>query len=86
VVLAEHASALAKLLDKTHVRACRAKKIRFKNSPGGTAYVIGRDFLDEAGNIDVRGASVGTGGVVTEKASVGFNQRLLGTQLRKLFR
>ena len=73
IVAVHHASAFAEHFDRAGFSATAAKNIGVENAQRGAAKVAGADALDEARNIDMRGACAGAGRVETIQAAIGFN-------------
>ena len=85
VILAQHASAFAKLLHRAHTSAGCSQQVGLENCPGGPDQVIRSDFLDEARDVDVSGTGVGARCVVAIQTAVGFDQCFVLAQGRQRF-
>ena len=68
-----HAGAFAKHFGGAHAPAAFAQNIRGKNHARGAAQIAGRNFLDERGNVDMRGAGNRARRVEAVKAPRGFD-------------
>jgi hypothetical protein len=77
VLGAQNACALTELLDRAYSSASGAEKVGLKNCVRRTGSIVRSDFLDEAGDVDVRRAGVGAGRIVAEQASMRFNEGLV---------
>ena len=82
----KHARALAEFLDRADSRAGRAHQIAFENCARGAQQVLRGDFLNEPRNIDMGWAGMCAGRVEAEQTSVGFDNRFLLAETRKLLR
>jgi hypothetical protein len=74
VLRAENASAFAQFLHRAHTRAGGAEQIRLEDRTRRATQILRPYFLDELWYVDVRGASVGTRGVVAHQASCCFDR------------
>ncbi len=68
VFRAEHTRAFAQFLHRAHARAGSAEKIGLQDSARRTAQIVRGNFLDEPGDIDVRGTGVRAWSVVAHQA------------------
>ena len=66
------ASTFAQDLHGADARATEAEDVGIENCFGRTHQISGGDFLDEARDVYMRGASGGTGCIEAEQAAVGF--------------
>ena len=82
IVAVHHACAFAQHVHRAHPRAAQPQNIRVQDGHGRAARIAAGDLLDEAGNIDVRGAGVGARRIEAVEAAVGFHQRLAASQRR----
>ena len=85
VVAMVDAGAFAEDVNGADAGATRAENVGFKNSLRGTGEISLRDLLDEARNVDVRGASGGAGRVEAVEAAVGFDKGFLRSEGRMDF-
>ena len=77
-----HASAFAERFGGADAAAALAENIRAENHARRAAQIAGGDFLDEGGDVDVRGASDGAGSVETIEAARGFDGGLARSHAR----
>ena len=73
VVAMQNAGTFAKDIHGTGARAALAENVGIEDGLGGAFEVVGGDLLDEARDVDVRGASSGTGCVEAVEATIGFS-------------
>src|SRR6266478_7885787 len=85
VLRAKNTSAFAQLLHRTYTRAGGAQQIGLQNGARGTSQVVGRNFLDELGYINVCGAGVRTRSVVAHQTSCRFDSGFVACQWRQKF-
>jgi hypothetical protein len=77
-----HAGLFAQDLGRADAGAGAAEDIGFQDADGRAADVVGRDLLDETGDVDAGGAGLDAGRIVAEVAAVGLDQRGLAVQHR----
>src|SRR6185437_8858350 len=77
-----HTGALAQNLGRADAGAGAAEDIGLEDAHARALDIIGRDLLDEAGNVDAGGTGLDAGRVVTEVTAIGLDQRLLPRQHR----
>lgn len=82
---AQDASAFAKFLNGADAGAGGAEEIGFEDGAGRAFEIVGGDFLDEFGDVDVSGAGVGAGRVVAHEAAGGLDEGFLGREGRQEF-
>ena len=82
VVAVHHARAFAQHLDRAGARAAGAQNIGVENGAGRAGKIAAGDLLDEARNIDVRGAGGGAGRIEAVQASVRLGHRSLPVKRR----
>ena len=70
--LVHHAGAFAKNFGGAHTSATVAQDIGLEDYARGATQIIGRDLLDECGNVNVRRAGCGAWSIKTEKTARGF--------------
>ncbi len=80
-----NASAFAQDLHGTYARATEAENVGIENCFGRAYEVAGGDFLDEARDIYMSGASAGARRIKAEQAAVGFCHGCLRTERRMEF-
>src|SRR5262249_24119031 len=86
VVSVIHAGALGQDIHRTNARAARAENIRLQDRQRGAAKIPLRDFLDEAGNVDVCGTRRTARRIEAVQAAVRFKKRFLRFEARMNFR
>ena len=74
IVAVHDAGALAEHFDRAGPRTTATQYIGVENAQRRTAQIAGGDALDEAGNVDVRGAGGGAGRVEAVKAAMRLDQ------------
>ncbi len=82
VVAMHHAGAFAQHLHRAGAGAAGAQDVGVEDGAGGAGKVAAGDFLDEAGNIDMRGAGGGAGRIEAVEAAIGFGHRSLPVERR----
>ena len=75
VVAMIDAGAFAEDVHRADAGAAGAEDVGVEDGERGAAKIVLGDFLDEARNVDVRGAGGGAGGVEAVEAAVGFGKR-----------
>ena len=85
VLAAQHASAFAELLHRADPGTSGTQQIGLQDGAGRAHQVTGSNLLDEARDVDMRGAGVRTRSVVTEEAAVSFDGCFVRTEGRELF-